>query len=169
MRCSEPKDDQHLPTPAGYEKLDVSNDVGTDSPGDPSRFARKRPMVVCHRSGLSTLCTVCRVSRRGQGATFLLFLLSGLSVTRIPACWLWVWRRDCTGANATREGRRLPVTMPAYLYQTLHSFGFASAPVDQRRRWLEPDSGRITNAVKCPPPQNKRAVRSTTAGISFPA
>jgi uracil-DNA glycosylase family 4 len=59
------------------------------------------------------------------------------------------------GANAT--GR--PFTgdyAGVLLYETLHKFGFASAPVS-----LSADDGlqlpgcRITNAVKCLPPQNK--------------
>lgn len=59
------------------------------------------------------------------------------------------------GANAT--GR--PFTgdyAGVLLYQTLHDFGFASAPVSTAR-----DDGlvlvdcRITNAVKCLPPRNK--------------
>jgi uracil-DNA glycosylase family 4 len=59
--------------------------------------------------------------------------------------------------GANRSGR--PFTgdfAGVLLYQTLHKFGFASAPVSVHR-----DDGlilkncRITNAVKCLPPQNK--------------
>lgn len=42
------------------------------------------------------------------------------------------------------------------LYQTLHRTGFASAPVSLRRDdGLQLHDCRITNAVKCLPPQNK--------------
>jgi uracil-DNA glycosylase family 4 len=42
------------------------------------------------------------------------------------------------------------------LYQTLHRFGFASAPVSTHREdGLQLLGCRITNAVKCLPPQNK--------------
>jgi uracil-DNA glycosylase family 4 len=41
------------------------------------------------------------------------------------------------------------------LYQTLHDFGFASQPVSERGDTLELRNCRITNAVKCLPPQNK--------------
>ena len=59
------------------------------------------------------------------------------------------------GANAT--GR--PFTgdyAGVLLYQTLHKFGFASAPVSENSLdGLELKNCRITNAVKCLPPQNK--------------
>ena len=59
------------------------------------------------------------------------------------------------GANAT--GR--PFTgdhAGIMLYETLHRFGFASAPESRHRRdGLELRDCRITNAVKCLPPQNK--------------
>ncbi len=42
------------------------------------------------------------------------------------------------------------------LYETLHRFGFASAPVSEHARdGLRLTDCRITNAVKCLPPQNK--------------
>ena len=41
------------------------------------------------------------------------------------------------------------------LYRTLHKFGFASAPVSQAGDGLQLHDCRITNAVKCVPPQNK--------------
>lgn len=41
------------------------------------------------------------------------------------------------------------------LYQTLHDFGFASRPVSERGDTLKLRNCRITNAVKCLPPQNK--------------
>lgn len=41
------------------------------------------------------------------------------------------------------------------LYQTLHDFGFASQPVSERGDKLKLRNCRITNAVKCLPPQNK--------------
>ena len=42
------------------------------------------------------------------------------------------------------------------LYQTLHAYGFASAPVSRSADdGLELRNCRITNAVKCLPPQNK--------------
>jgi uracil-DNA glycosylase family 4 len=42
------------------------------------------------------------------------------------------------------------------LYETLHRFGFASAPVSEHAAdGLELIGCRITNAVKCLPPQNK--------------
>ena len=59
------------------------------------------------------------------------------------------------GANAT--GR--PFTgdhAGILLYQTLHSFGFASAPQSRHvEDGLKLINCRITNAVKCLPPQNK--------------
>lgn len=59
------------------------------------------------------------------------------------------------GANAT--GR--PFTgdyAGVLLYQTLHKFGFASAPVSESAHdGLRLIDCRITNAVKCLPPQNK--------------
>ena len=59
------------------------------------------------------------------------------------------------GANAT--GR--PFTgdhAGILLYQTLHETGFASAPVSEHARdGLQLWDCRITNAVKCLPPQNK--------------
>lgn len=66
------------------------------------------------------------------------------------------------GANAT--GR--PFTgdyAGLLLYATLHQFGFASEPVSRHRQdGLMLDRCRITNAVKCLPPQNK----PTTAEIN---
>ncbi|MGQ0442962.1 MAG: uracil-DNA glycosylase [Methylophilaceae bacterium] len=42
------------------------------------------------------------------------------------------------------------------LYQTLHKYGFASAPVSQSTEdGLRLNNCRITNAVKCLPPENK--------------
>lgn len=41
------------------------------------------------------------------------------------------------------------------LYQTLHAFGFASQPQSERGDKLKLRDCRITNAVKCLPPQNK--------------
>lgn len=59
------------------------------------------------------------------------------------------------GANAT--GR--PFTgdyAGILLYATLHKFGFATAPVSEHREdGLQLRDCRITNAVKCLPPQNK--------------
>jgi len=59
------------------------------------------------------------------------------------------------GANAT--GR--PFTgdyAGVLLYETLHRFGWASAPVSSSRDdGLVLTGARITNAVKCVPPQNK--------------
>ncbi|MEM7542637.1 MAG: uracil-DNA glycosylase [Pseudomonadota bacterium] len=59
------------------------------------------------------------------------------------------------GANAT--GR--PFTgdyAGELLYQTLHAFGFSTAPISvSQRDGLQLTDCRITNAVKCVPPQNK--------------
>ena len=58
------------------------------------------------------------------------------------------------GANAT--GR--PFTgdyAGILLYRTLHRFGFASAPESRAGDDLQLHDCRITNAVKCLPPQNK--------------
>ena len=59
------------------------------------------------------------------------------------------------GANAT--GR--PFTgdyAGVLLYETLHRYGWASAPVSSSRDdGLVLEGARITNAVKCVPPQNK--------------
>ncbi len=59
------------------------------------------------------------------------------------------------GANAT--GRPFTGDFAGeILYQTLHRFGFASAPVSTHRDdQLRLTNCRITNAVKCLPPQNK--------------
>jgi uracil-DNA glycosylase family 4 len=61
--------------------------------------------------------------------------------------------------GANRSGRPFTGDFAGILlYQTLHKFGFASAPIS-----LHKDDGlvlkhcRITNAVKCLPPQNKPA------------
>ena len=59
--------------------------------------------------------------------------------------------------GANRSGRPFTGDFAGILlYQTLHKFGFASAPVsvhrDDRLKLID---CRITNAVKCLPPQNK--------------
>jgi len=63
--------------------------------------------------------------------------------------------------GANRSGR--PFTgdyAGILLYQTLYKFGFASAPVStQRDDGLKLNNCRITNAVKCLPPQNKPETR----------
>lgn len=59
--------------------------------------------------------------------------------------------------GANRTGR--PFTgdyAGVLLYETLHRFGFASAPVSEHAQdGLKLINCRITNAVKCLPPQNK--------------
>ena len=59
------------------------------------------------------------------------------------------------GANAT--GRPFTGDFAGILlYETLHRFGFATQPVSNHREdGLELIRCRITNAVKCLPPQNK--------------
>lgn len=59
--------------------------------------------------------------------------------------------------GANRSGRPFTGDFAGILlYQTLHKFGFASAPVSAHRRdGLVLNRCRITNAVKCLPPQNK--------------
>ncbi|MEE9304141.1 MAG: uracil-DNA glycosylase family protein, partial [Thiotrichaceae bacterium] len=58
------------------------------------------------------------------------------------------------GANAT--GR--PFTGDAsgeWLFRSLHKFGFSTHPVSNADDQLQLNNCRITNAVKCLPPQNK--------------
>jgi uracil-DNA glycosylase len=59
--------------------------------------------------------------------------------------------------GANRSGRPFTGDFAGILlYQTLHKFGFASAPVSVHRDdGLQLRNCRITNAVKCLPPQNK--------------
>lgn len=59
--------------------------------------------------------------------------------------------------GANRSGRPFTGDFAGILlYQTLHKFGFASAPVSVHRDdGLKLIDCRITNAVKCLPPQNK--------------
>ena len=59
--------------------------------------------------------------------------------------------------GANRSGRPFTGDFAGILlYQTLHKFGFASAPVSAHRDdGLKLIDCRITNAVKCLPPQNK--------------
>lgn len=59
--------------------------------------------------------------------------------------------------GANRSGRPFTGDFAGILlYQTLHKFGYASAPVSaDRSDGLELRHCRITNAVKCLPPQNK--------------
>jgi uracil-DNA glycosylase family 4 len=59
--------------------------------------------------------------------------------------------------GANRSGRPFTGDFAGILlYQTLYKFGYASAPVSSDRRdGLELRDCRITNAVKCLPPQNK--------------
>ena len=59
--------------------------------------------------------------------------------------------------GANRSGRPFTGDFAGILlYQTLHKFGFASAPVSvDRKDGLQLHDCRITNAVKCLPPQNK--------------
>ena len=61
--------------------------------------------------------------------------------------------------GANRSGRPFTGDFAGILlYQTLHKFGFASAPVSTHRNdGLKLKNCRITNAVKCLPPQNKPA------------
>ena len=59
--------------------------------------------------------------------------------------------------GANRSGRPFTGDFAGILlYQTLHKFGFSSAPVSTHRDdGLVLKNCRITNAVKCLPPQNK--------------
>ena len=59
--------------------------------------------------------------------------------------------------GANRSGRPFTGDFAGILlYQTLHKFGYASAPVSTHRKdGLKLLDCRITNAVKCLPPQNK--------------
>lgn len=64
------------------------------------------------------------------------------------------------GANATAR----PFTGDSsgkFLFKVLHRFGFSSKPVSMQGDKLELFDCRITNAVKCLPPQNKPTTTET--------
>ena len=70
-------------------------------------------------------------------------------------CWLWGWRQGLKGANFS--GRPFTGDYAGdLLYPTLLKFGFAHGEFLARANdGLEMVNARITNAVRCVPPQNK--------------
>ena len=118
------------------------------------------------RPGLPAVPAAGRVSRRPTGPR----IRTGgtrrcqASARWMRRCWWSGWRRGCAGRTAPAV--RSPATMPAMLlYQTLLRFGFARGVFAARA-----DDGltlagcRVTNAVRCVPPEN-RPLPAEVAGL----
>ena len=89
------------------------------------------------------------------------------SARPMRACWLLVSRRVCT-APMLRGGRSRAIMPGVLLYRTLYDFGFASSPVsEQADDGLQLIDCRITNVVKCLPPENKPVAAEVNACSRF--